>query len=162
MRKSKTLLLILIVLTASTPGSAQGRSPLLDKIISSIEKHQPLWYFIPGVCTCPALVPNQLSHAMGGWHLGGLASKRDVTIYISYVPSVEDAAEWMEGLTKWNVAEGWHRDRYPLGDESYLSSADDGYSYLYFRKGSVVLEVSGEDSDVKLFAKYAEEQMRAD
>src|SRR6266511_4278233 len=159
MRKSQTLMLALVVFTASIQVGAQGRSPLLDKVVRSVKKQRPLWYFIPGVCTCPALVSNQLSYAMGGWHLGGVASKRDVTIYIAYVPSVEDAAEWMEGLTKWNVAEGWHRDRYPLGDESYLSSADDGYSYLYFRKGSVVLEVSGEDSDVKLFAKYAEEQM---
>src|SRR5258705_12824570 len=88
MRKSQTLMLVLLVFTASIQVGAQGRSPLLDKVVKSVKKHRPLWYFIPGVCTCPALVSNQLSYAMGGWHLCGVASKRHVRVYVSTIPSV--------------------------------------------------------------------------
>ena len=161
MRKSQTLMLVLLVFTASIQVGAQGRSPLLDKVVKSVKKHRPLWYFIPGVCTCPALVSNQLSYAMGGWHLGGVASKRHVSVYVSTVPSVEDAAEWMEDLSQRKVVAGWRRDRYMLGDESYQWSSDDGYSYIYFRKGSVVVEVSGQKRDAQLFAEYTAKQMPA-
>jgi hypothetical protein len=161
MRKSQSLMLALLVLAISTQVGAQGRSPLLDKVVRSVNKHRPSWHFIPGVCTCPPLVPIQTSYAAGGWHPGNITSKRHVSIYISYVASVEDAAQWMAGLSQRDVVEGWRRDRYKLGDESYLWSANDGYSYLYFRKGSVVVELSGKAGDVKLFAEYAEKQISA-
>jgi len=67
----------------------------------------------------------------------------------------------MAGLSQREVVEGWRRDRYKLADESYLWSKNDGYSYLYFRKGSVVVELSGKVGDVELFAEYAEKQMPA-
>jgi len=161
MRKFQILLLVSMVLAASTQVGAQGRSPLLDNVVRSVKQHQPAWQFIPGVCTCPLLVPSQISYAMGGWHLGDITSKRRVTIYISYLPSVQDAAKWMAGLSQQDVVEGWRREKYMLGDESYLWSADDGYSYLYFRQGSLAVELSGNVEDVTLFAEYAEEQMPA-
>ena len=161
MKKAQTLLLVLMVLAISTPIGAQGRSPLLDKVVSSVNEHEPLWHFIPANCTCPALVPSQISYAMGGWYLGDLTSRRRVTIYISYTPSVQDATQWMEELSQRDLVKGWRRARYELADESYLWSADDGHSYLYFRQGSVAVEVSGDITDVKLFAKYAETQMLA-
>ena len=67
----------------------------------------------------------------------------------------------MAGLSQRDEGEGWRRDRYKLADESYLWSKNDGYSYLYFRKGSVVVELSGKVGDVELFAEYAEKQMPA-
>jgi hypothetical protein len=159
MRKSNGLLLVVMVLAASTQLGAQGRSPLLDEIVRSVKNHRPAWHFIPGVCTCPVMVPNQISYAMGGWDLGDITSKRRVTIIISYVPSVQDVAQWMAGLSQQDVVDGWRREKYKLGDESYLWSADDGYSYLYFRQGSLAVELSGNVADVRLFAEYAVKQM---
>jgi hypothetical protein len=80
-------------------------------------------------------------------------------MYISYTPSVEDATQWMGEISRREVVKGWHRATYELADESYLWNADDGTSYLYFRQGSLAVEVSGSIADVKRFAKYAEKQM---
>ncbi|MCM3902939.1 MAG: hypothetical protein ND866_14630 [Pyrinomonadaceae bacterium] len=51
--------------------------------------------------------------------------------------------------------------RSPLLDKVVLWSADDGYSYLYFRQGSIAMELSGNVADVMLFAEYAEKEMPA-
>jgi len=67
----------------------------------------------------------------------------------------------MAGLSQRDVVEGWPTGRYKLADESYLWTKDDGYSYLYFRKGRVVVELSGNVRDVKLFAEYAAKQTPA-
>jgi hypothetical protein len=41
---------------------------------------------------------------MGDWHLGKLASGRDVSIYISFVPTSASAADWMAELGRRPVA----------------------------------------------------------
>jgi len=159
MRKFQTLLLVLMVLASSPEVGAQGGSPLLDKVVRSVKKHKPLWHFIPGVCTCPPLVPTQSSYAAGVWHPGEITSTRRVGIYIAYLRSVQDAAQWTSGLSQQQVVEGWRRDKYKLGDESYLWTANDDYGYLYFRQGRLAVELSGNVADVKLFAEYAEKEM---
>ncbi len=150
---------ILLILAASVSVAAQGRSPLLDEIVVSVRKASPKWHFIPAVCTCPALVPSQSSYAFGGWHLGKLTSPRRVQIYVSYVPTEAIAADWMSDLGRRNVETGWWRTQYRLGDEASLWTSDSGYAYLYFRSGSIVVEISGALNDVKFFAPHANWQL---
>ena len=153
---------LLMILSTSVPSATQGRSSLLNRIVASVKKANPKWHFIPGVCTCPALVRSQSSYAMGGWHLGKLTSRRHVSIYISYVPTPASATDWMADLAQRNVEKGWHREHYPLPDEAYLWTSDAGYAYIYFRSGSIVVEVSGAHDDVKFFAPYASPQVTPD
>jgi hypothetical protein len=153
---------IFLILAACLPASAQGRSPLLDKIVASVRKANPKWHFIPGVCTCTRLVPSQTSYAFGGWHPGKLTSRRRVSIYISYVPTTADAADGMAEIGRRDVVSGWQRQRYTFADEAYLWTAENGYAYLYFRKGAIVVELSGALDDVKFFAPHAYRQMAPD
>lgn len=156
------LSLLLLTLT-SVPIEAQGRSPLLDKVVHSVKKKAPQWHFIPGVCTCPPLVPSQKSYASGGWHLEDRKGKpRHVGIYVSEVPSAEEATAWMEGVSWREVAAGWQRERYWLGDEASLLRNEDGTSStIYFRTGHVIIEVSGALREVERFARYIAEELAA-
>jgi hypothetical protein len=153
---------IFLIFAASVQAPAQGRSPLLDKIVASVRTANPKWHFIPGVCTCPRLVQSQSAYAFGGWHLGKLTSRRRVSIYISYVPTSTSAADWMADLGRRNVVTGWRREHYAFADEAYLWTSNTGYAYLYFRNGSLVVEVSGALDDVKFFAPHAYLRMAPD
>jgi len=149
------LLATVLILAASGQAAAQGRSPLLDKIVASIRKANPKWHFVPAVCCCPLLVQSQSSYAFGGWHFGKLTSRRHVSIYISYVPTSARAAKWMDDLGRREVVTGWHRAPLTFADEAYLWTSKAGYAYLYFRDGSLIFEVSGAVDDVKFFAPHA-------
>src|SRR6476660_1436669 len=133
MRSNKTYRFLLfgtcLIFAASVHTAAQGRSPLLDKIVESVRKVNPKWHFIPAICTCPVLVPSQSSYAFGAWHFGKLTSDRDVSIYISYVPTSARAADWMADLSRRDVVKEWHRGPYALGDEAYLWNSNTGYGY---------------------------------
>jgi hypothetical protein len=148
---------LFLAMTLSSSAAAQGRSPLLDEIVQSVRQADPQWHFVPGVCTCPALVQSQLSYALGGWHHGKLTSSRHVSIYISYVPTSASAADWMVDLGRRNVVTGWRREPYPFADEAYLWISDNRYAYLYFRNGATVVELSGALDDVKFFAPHAKQ-----
>ncbi len=156
------LLGIFLIFAASVHSAAQGRSPLLDGIVASVRKANPKWHFIPAVCTCPRLVQSQSSYAFGGWHLEKLTSRRRVSIYISYVPTSASAADWMADRGRRNVETGWHREHYAFANEAYLWTSNTGYAYLYFRNGSLVVEVSGALDDVKFFAPHAYPRMAPD
>ncbi len=164
MRKGYALFLtLLLVPTIAMPIKAQGRTPLLSKIVRLVKKQEPQWEFIYGVCTCPPLVPSQKYYTTGGWHIGlGKDNPRDVNIYISYVPTVKEATEWMESMSRWKLGEGWRREKYNLGDEAYLSrNPDKNGGSIYLRKGRIIVELSGDLKDVEQFAKYVEKEMPA-
>lgn len=155
-------LAIFLIFAGSVPTGAQGRSPLLNRIEASVRKANPKWHFIPGVCTCPPLVQSQSSYAMGGWYLGKLTSSRRVSIYISYVPSPASAADWMAELGRRDVVTGWHREQYAFADEAYLWTSNTGSAYLYFRNGSIIIEIQGALDDVRFFARFAKQQTAPD
>jgi len=166
MRPNKTccsaILGILLIFAASVNTAAQGRSPLLDEIAVSIRKANPKWHFVPAVCTCPALVQSQSSYAEGGWYFRKLTSSRHVSIYISYVPTSASASDWMADLGRRNVVTGWHREPYAFADDAYLWTSNTGHAILYFRNGSLVVEVSGALDDVKFFAPHAYQRTAPD
>lgn len=141
-----------LAVTLSSSVMAQGRSPLLDKIVRSVRHADPQWHFVAGVCDCPALVQAQTSYAFGGWHHGKLTSTRHLSIYISYVPTAKNAADWIIDLARRNAVTGWHRELYPLADDAYLWVLDNRYAYLYFRRGATVVELSGALDDVKFLS----------
>ena len=153
---------IFMILAASVDTAAQVRSPLLDRIVASVRKANPKWHFIPAVCMCPSLVQSQSSYAEGAWYLGKLTSRHHVSIYVSYVPTSDSAAKWMADLGRRNVVTGWYREPYPFAEEAFLWTANTGYAYLYFRNGSLIVEVSGMLDDVKFFAPHAYQRMAPD
>jgi len=61
----------------------------------------------------------------------------------------------MIDLGRRDVATGWQRKRFPFIEEAYLWTSDSGYAYLYFRNGTIAVELSGAVDDVKFFAPHA-------
>jgi len=79
---------------------------------------------------------------------------RHLSIYISYVPTAKAAADWMIDLRRRNVGTGWRREPYPLADDADLWISDNGYAYLYLRKGTTVVELTGALDDVQFFSSH--------
>lgn len=163
MRKEYSLFLVfLLVLTTTMPIKAQGRTPLLNKVVRLVKKQEPQWRFIYGVCTCPPLVPSQKSYTAGGWYIELGRDKPRVDIYISYVPTVKEAEDWMESMSRWKLPEGWRKEKYLLGDEAYLTrTPDKANDFIQLRRSNIIIELRGNLIDIERFAKYAEKEMPA-
>jgi hypothetical protein len=151
--KHSLLLALLLSVTAPTSSIAQGRSPLVDKVVQSVTDANPKWHFLPGFCTCPALVRSQTAYGFGVMYYGQISDHRDVMIYVSYVPTTALAAHWLHDLRDRNAANGWRRDDYNFADEAYLFWASDpAGASLYFRRKAAIVQISGRRSDVQFFA----------
>jgi hypothetical protein len=149
---------ILLILAVCAPAVTQGSSPLLETIVQSVRKASPKWHFIPGFCTCTALVQSQSAYAFGDMYYRKLSSRRRVTIYISYVPTFARATDWMADLRDRNSREGWQRQEYRFASEAYVWTVDNGNAYLYFRNGAVIAELNGAPNDVSFFARTLDKQ----
>jgi len=51
MQRVKVLCLTFLLITTTAILKAQGRSPLLNRIVQSVKRKEPRWQFTPGVCT---------------------------------------------------------------------------------------------------------------
>jgi hypothetical protein len=147
------LMALLLLVVAPTSGVAQGRSPLLDKIVRSVRGANSSWHFLPGFCTCPTLVRSQTAYAFGDMYHRRISDHRHVIIYIGYVPTTALAADWLRDLRDRNAANGWRRDEYKFADEAYLFwTSDAGSASLSFRRGAAIGQISGPRTDVEFFA----------
>ena len=152
MNRSLLMALLLLVI-APTSGVAQGRSPLLDEVVRTVRGANPTWHFVPGFCTCPALVPSQTAYAFGDMYHRKISDHRHVMIYIGYVPTRALATNSLRDLRDRNAANGWRRDEYKFADEAYLFwTSDVGGASLYFRRGPAIAQISGRRTDVEFFA----------
>jgi hypothetical protein len=68
----------------------------------------------------------------------------------------------MADLGRRNVVTGWHREPYAFADDAYLWTSNTGHAILYFRNGSLVVEVRGALDDVKFFAPHAYQRTAPD
>ena|SRR2546428_3464590 len=146
-------LALLLLVVAPTSGVAQGRSPLLNKIVRSVRRANRTWHFLPGFCTCPTLARSQTAYAFGDMYYRKISDHRDVLIYIGYVPTKALAADWLGDLRDRKAVNEWRRDEYKFADEAYLFwTYDAGGASLYFRCGAAIGWISGPRTDVEFFA----------
>jgi hypothetical protein len=150
---SSTIAAVVLVLLLSTPFASQSRSPLLNKIVQAVHTTNRNWHFIPGFCTCPALVRSQTDYAFGDMYYRKLTGDRRVSIYIAYVPSVTVATEWMRDLHARNRTAGYQRQDYSFADEASLWIYPRGGAALYLRSDAFVAELTGSAADVQFFAR---------
>jgi hypothetical protein len=152
---TKRSIVFALFLTLAVPVTtvAQGRSPLLDKVVQSVEGTNPKWHLILGFCTCPVLVRSQVTYAFGDMYYGKLSSPRRVSIYISYVPTPAIARDSMADLRDRNDTARYLRKDYMIGDEAYLWTFENGTASLYFRSGAAIGELFGNRADVHFFAR---------
>jgi hypothetical protein len=155
---SSIVFVLLLTLAVPITTLAQGRSPLLDQVVQSVEAQNPKWHFVPGVCVCPVLVPAEVAYAFGSMRYGKLSSTRRVSINVAYVPTAAIAKDSMTELRKVNDTapyrrKGTVREGYIIADEAYLWTYEDGSAALYFRNGTAIGELLGAPDDVRFFAR---------
>ena len=164
MRYSMLFALFLLILTVTT--AAQVRSPLMDKIVHSVQAKDPNWNFHTAVCTCPALVRPQIEYAAGSLHYHKQSSTRFVPIYIAYVPTAAVAMDSMAELVKVNDTAPYRRkdftrEDYLIADEAHLWTYENGTAALYFRSGTAIGELFGAQADVQFFARTLTKSWRS-
>ena len=155
---TRSILFALFLLSVPVTTGAQGRSPLLDKVVHSVEAANPKWHLIPGVCDCPVLVRPQMAYALGSLYYRRLSSGRRVMIYIAYVSTAAIATDSMAELRKVNDTapyrrKGYLREDYMIADEAYLWTYENGTAALYFRSGTAIGELFGAPADIQFVAR---------
>jgi hypothetical protein len=154
----RILFALFVIMVAPMTIVAQGPSPLLDKVVESIEATNPKWQVVYGFCTCPALVRSEVAYAFGSMRYRKLSSPRRVSINIAYVPTPAIARDSMTFLRDQNDTAPYRdaardRENYNIAEEAYLWSYTNGTAALYFRSGAAIAELFGARADVQFFAR---------
>ena len=131
---------------------------ILAKVENSVRTREPRWGYIPGVCTCGALIPDQREIILGDWERKGAKGQREsVNVEIYEAGSCEGLAGWLNRSARGEVWHGWRGQKYDLGDGAYLTTPTDGnpkYS-LFVRVNNLLVVISGKSlPDVERFARY--------
>ena len=159
MHKAIISSLALVLLFVAPPlAKAQDESPLVVRLERIIKGREPYWRYMRGVQSgrVPG-VPSEKILVTGLWERRRKGGKREgVGVNIYEVSSAAEAGSWLKPVSAGEVTSRWKVERYPIGDEAYLSRYQSGRRYsLHFRKNNIVVEVSGESLDsVKRFARY--------
>jgi len=150
---------MLISLYPLVPVTAQMMSPITTRIARAIRYKEPSWQYSAGHCTCPPLVPSQISHDVGDWERKDKSGNREfVNMDIYRIKSLDEVTGWMAQFARPRQTGGRCQvEPYPIGDEGYLYKCPTSYkSLVYFRKGHLIVHVKG-DSEmiVQRFARYS-------
>jgi hypothetical protein len=151
--------LALVLLSVTPPlTKAQDESPLVARVERIIKSKESNWRYIRGIQSGRVpRVPSEKILVTSLWERRRKGGKREgVGVNIYEVSSAPEAGRWLNPISTGEVASRWEVEKYPIGDEAYLSKAEDGRRYsLHFRKNNIVVEVSGESLDsVKRFAQH--------
>ena len=149
---------LLLLPQSVTPRTIQVMSPLTTGVARAIKNQEPEWHYTAGVCTCPQLMPSQISHDVGTWDHTVAGNKRewiDMDVYVVGTPT--EAADWMSKFSRGEFGLVCSIERYELAEEAYLLTCPKKHRYhINYRKGRTLVEVSGDvRSDVERFASYA-------
>ena len=130
---------------------------ILRRAVASTEVTGSEWRFIPAVCTCPPLMPEQVGVATGAWWRNspdGPPTVISVTVYA--IAAANAAARYMRvRRTGRQFPEGWTLQPTNFADDAYAAIYRDGRHYdLSFRKGRFLVSVSGSNhAEVERFAR---------
>jgi hypothetical protein len=154
-----SLLLALILVLQTPAAKVQPMSPLTTGLAHAIKKQEPDWQYTPGVCTCPELVPHQVSHDVGVWDRIVNGKRQDILMDVYVVPSPSEATEWMGKFSRHEFGISCQMEKFEVGEEGYLLTCPKTHYYhIHYRKGRAIVEVSSDlKADTERFARYASE-----
>jgi len=150
---------------ASVVVKAQSESPLVSRVEQAIRSKEPGWKFTRGIQSGRVpVVPSERTLATGSLERklrGG--GRESVSLNIYEVESSSEAARWLHPIGEGKVAAGWRVEKFEIADEAYLSTFQNGRRHsLYFRRGNIIIEVSGAALNVvKRFARYVALELAA-
>lgn len=163
---TRVSLVVVLLICAPTMLNAQGESSLVNGIEQTVRRKEPGWKVSRGIQSGRVrVVPGERTLVASSWGRRLKSGGREsVSLNIYEVDSPAEAARWLHPISGGKVAKGWSVERFEIGDEAYLSTFRGGRRHsLHFRKGSIIVEVSGGALDVvKRFAQYVVADLAAD
>ena len=138
--------------------SLKADRAILSRVERKVRKKEPEWHFVPGFCTCGAMIPDQKAVILGSWERKTRDGESDeVWVEIYEAGTCKGVALWMARLVRGELWGKWRGQKFDLGDEAYVTPPFEGnpnYTLL-FRLDNLVVEVRGKSlPDVERFAKY--------
>jgi hypothetical protein len=149
-------------LTLSQSSIAQVPAKRLTiQVAGSVKKKEPDWRYVMGFCTCPPLLPSQISDDVADWSRKRADGQSEwVAMQIHTIGNQKEAIEFMNqfssGLSR--VHSVIHK--YELGDEAFLieySAADiKNPTQMWMRKDKFIVHLDGALPGIVIrFAQYA-------
>jgi hypothetical protein len=148
----------------SLPTSSIAQVPakrLTIKVAGSIKKKEPDWRYVMGFCTCPPLLPSQISDDVADWFRKRVDSTSEqVAMQIYMIGNQKEAVDFMSRFSSGRFRAHSVIHKYELGDEAFLIeySAEDIKNpiQLWMRKDKFVIHIDGAlPGTVIRFAQYA-------
>jgi hypothetical protein len=133
---------------------------ILRSAAAKIEKVEPDWRFVSGICNFPGpLLKEQVGVECGLWEPRGepLVGPAAITARLHIVSSEDAASRWIDRQKReGRLADGWTAADYDLADGARIATYLDGRQFsIDARKGRLLINVSARTkSDVERFAKY--------
>jgi len=134
---------------------------LTIQVAGSIKKKEPDWRYVMGFCTCPPLLPSQISEDVADWSRKRADGKSEwVAMQIHMIGNQKEAIEFMSSFSSGRFRAHSVIHKYPLGDEAVLIeySAEDIKNpiQMWMRKDKFIVHLDGAlPGTVIRFAQYA-------
>jgi len=133
---------------------------LTIQVAGSIKKKEPDWRYVMGFCTCPPLLPSQISEDVADWSRKRADKSEWVAMQIHLIGNQKEAVEFMSHFSSGRSRAHSVIHKYELGDEAFLieySAADiKNPIQLWMRKDKFIVHLDGAlPGTVIRFAQYA-------
>ena len=94
---------------------------LTIQVAGSIKKKEPDWRYVMGFCTCPPLLPSQISADVADWSRKRADGKSEwVAMQIHMIGNQKEAVEFMSSFSSGRFRAHSVIHQYELGDEAFL------------------------------------------
>jgi hypothetical protein len=139
---------------------------LVTRVERTISRSEPGWRYTRGIQSGRVpLVPSERTLVAAAWERVERLKRGGERVFLNIyeVESPSEAARWLHPLAEGKVAAGWRVEKFEIADEAYLSTFRRGRLHsLHFRKGNIVVEVSGGAlRTVRRFAQYVVSEIAA-
>jgi hypothetical protein len=134
---------------------------LTTQVAGSVKKKEPDWRYVMGFCTCPPLLPSQISDDVADWSRKRADGKSEwVAMQIHVIGNQKEAIEFMSHFGSGRSRARSVIRKYELGDEAFLIEYSAGDiknpSQMWMRKDKFIVHLDGAlPATVIRFAQYA-------
>jgi hypothetical protein len=149
-------------LTLSQSSIAQVPAKRLTiQVAGSVKKKEPDWRYVMGFCTCPPLLPSQISDDVADWSRKRADGKSEwVAMQIHMIGNQKEAIEFMNHFNSGRSRAHSVIHKYELGDEAFLIEYSAGDiknpTQMWMRKDKFIVHLDGGlPGTVIRFAQYA-------
>ena len=155
----------ILPLSLSLTSSSIAQVPakrLTIQVAGSVKKKEPHWRYVMGFCTCPPLLPSQISDDVAVWSRKRVDSTSEwVAMQIYVIGKQEEAIDFVSRFGSGRLRVHSSIQKYDLGDEAFLISYDSSGKIknpiqMWMRKDKFIVHIDGALAGTVIrFAQYA-------